>query len=304
MLMTQLVEDYVALRHATGFQFSGPEKMLHRFASFAAERGEDHVRAETAVAWAQQAEGQQQRYLRIRVVTHFAEFLRSSDPRHEIPPRGVFCPRADRPTPHIFTEKDIAKIVACAAMLGPEGSLRPLVYSTAFGLMAVTGLRRSEATELRMSDLTDDGILIRNSKFRKSRLVPLHRTTADALEQYLQARRKVAGQSDHLFVSVYHRKLSPRTLTHTFHEVCEQAGIGRTLAGKRPRLHDLRHTFAVRALECSPAGRDQVNRHMLALTTYMGHARVESTYWYLERTPELLRDIADACEAFVTGGAS
>lgn len=221
------VERYVALRKATGFKFRDSEAMLLSFATYAEARGDDVVRAETAVAWAGQSKSSRRSHERLRVVTRFAQFLRAEDPRHEVPPEGVFRPQAVRPSPHIYSEEDIARIVTYAAKLGPEGSLRPLTYSTVFGLMAVAGLRRNEAIELR---------------------------------------------------------------------------IGRTVAGARPRLHDLRHTFAVRALERCPAGRDAVNRHMLALTTYMGHARVESTYWYLERTPQMLRDIADACEALVTGG--
>jgi integrase len=173
-----------------------------------------------------------------------------------------------------------------------------------FGLMAVAGLRRNEVIELRIGDFSGDGLVIRETKFHKSRFVPLHATTVDRLDRYLVERRKIAGHTDHLFISLRRKRCDPHTVLMTFREVCERAGLGRTISGTRPRLHDLRHTFAVRALERCPTGRDEVNRHMLALTTYMGHARVESTYWYLERTPQLLRDIADACEAFMAGGGA
>lgn len=301
-MLKQAVEKYVALRRATGFKFRDSEVMLRSFAVFASEHGEDVVRADSAVAWARESKAARQRHKRLRVVTRFAQFLRAEDPRHEIPPQDVFHARAVRPAPHIYSEDDIAKIVAYAAKLGPVGSLRPLAYGTMFGLMAVAGLRLNEVIELRIGDLTGDGLVINETKFRKSRFVPLHETTIARLDDYLAERRKVAGHTDHLFVSLHRRKFGSHIVLMTFREVCERAGIGRTVGGTRPRLHDLRHTFAVRALERCPTGRDEVNRHMLALTTYMGHARVESTYWYLERTPQLLRDIAGACEAFVAGG--
>jgi integrase/recombinase XerD len=303
-MLRQAVDDYVELRRATGFKFRDGEEMLRSFARFAAKRGEDIIRAETALAWAGQAERPHRRHMRLGVVSRFAAFLRSEDPRHEIPPPDVFPGQAVRPLPYVFSAADIAQILACAAQLSPEGSLRPLTYSTLFGLIAVAGLRIREALELRIGDFRDAGLVIRETKFRKSRFLPLHETTLAALEHYLIARRKVAGQTDHLFVSLHRRKLSAHVVRTTFHEICDRLGIGRTLAGTRPRIHDLRHRFAVAALERCPRGRAQINRHTLALTTYLGHAKVESTYWYLERTPQLLRGIATACERFLQGGAS
>jgi site-specific recombinase XerD len=169
-------------------------------------------------------------------------------------------------------------------------------------LLAVTGLRPSEGRKLKLTDLTTDGLVIRASKFRKTRLVPLHATTTAALQSYLAKRSKVAGHDEHLFVSKCGRQLPRRTVSRTFHKVVEAAGIARRSGRSSPHLMDLRHTFAVRVLERCPDNRDHVRRHMLALTTYMGHARVEDTYWYLESTPELMVDIARATETFVKGG--
>lgn len=303
-MLTEHVKRYVALRRATGFAFLDSERMLCNFARFAAARGESHVRSETAVAWAGQARSKRQRHVQLRCVGLFAKFLRAEDPTHEVPATDVFYVKATRPAPHIYSDEDLANIVVHAAELGPAGTLRPLAYSTMFGLIAVAGLRCREVLELRIRDFTGDGLLIRETKFRKSRFVPLHETTLVQLEYYLKARRKVVGQTDHLFISLRRGEYSQAIVNTTFHMVCERAGIGRSAGGKRPRLHDLRHTFAVRALEHCPAGRDQVNQHMLALTTYMGHADVASTYWYLEQTPTLLRDIADTCEAFVARGGA
>lgn len=305
--MTKLlnsVEEYVALRRATGFKFRDPERLLSNFAAFASARGEEHVRAEAAVEWAHQAKSQLSRHRRLRLVTRLAEYLRADDLLHEIPPQGVFCVRVVRQAPHFFSEADVANIVARASLLPPPDSLRPKTFSTIFGLIAVAGLRISETIELLLKDFTDGGVLIRATKFRKSRFLPLHETTLAAITRYLSVRRSVATESDHLFISLRGGKLSPHTVRTAFRDLCQQAGIGSTAAGTRPRVHDLRHSFAVRSLENCPTGRDHVNRHMVALATYMGHADVASTYWYLECTPRLLRDVASACESMVKGTLS
>jgi len=301
-MMIDHVERYIALRRATGFKLIDPERVLRSFARWTLEQGEDHVRAESAVAWAAKSRSQFERHRRLCTVARFAEFLRAEDASHEIPPLDHFQTRYFRPTPYIFSEEDIAKVIFTAEKLPPDGSLRPLTFTTLFGLMAVTGLRRKEAIELRLGDFTGDGLHIRQTKFRKSRLVPLHSSTIAVLERYLDARRLVSAETDHLFVSLRRRKLAGHTVLSSFHKVCREAGVGRTKTGALPRLHDLRHSFAVRALKRCLVSRDQVNRHMLALTTYLGHARVESTYWYLESTPQLLLDIACACENFTVGG--
>jgi integrase/recombinase XerD len=193
--------------------------------------------------------------------------------------------------------------VAHAQRLGPAGSLRPHTYSTLFGLLAATGLRVAEARALLLSDIMPDGLRVRESKFKKSRLVPLHETTWAALERYLERRQRVAGNSPHLFGSRRGSKLSHTVVIQTFHKVLQAAGIPSEPGKSHPRLMDLRHTFATRALEACPDERDHVGQHLLALTTYMGHTCVASTYWYLESVPELMSDIARRCEAFVYGGA-
>jgi integrase len=163
-------------------------------------------------------------------------------------------------------------------------------------------MRPSEARTLQLHDLTPDRLIIRESKFKKSRLLPLHDTTWAALERYLDRRQQVAGHAPHLFVSHRGGQLSHTVVADTFHAVVTAAGLPREPGRACPTLMDLRHTFAVRGLATCPDSRDQVGRHMLALTTYMGHAKVASTYWYLESTPELLTDIAQRCEAFIAGG--
>lgn len=303
-MMIDHVSRYLALRRATGFKLIDVERVLRSFARCALDRAEDHVRAESAIAWAQKSHSQLERHRRLGTVVRFAMFLHAEDPTHEIPPHDHFHVRQVRRPPHILSEEEIARLVITAAKLPPDGSLRPLTFTTMLGLMAVTGLRRKEVIELRISDFADDGLYIRQTKFRKSRFVALHSSSIAQVQRYLEARRSVSAETDHLFVSLRRRKLAGHTVLTTFQKVCEQAGVSRTTTGRLPRLHDLRHSFAVHALRRCLVTRDQVNRHMLALTTYLGHARVESTYWYLESTPQLLLDIAGACENFVDGGQS
>jgi integrase len=167
-------------------------------------------------------------------------------------------------------------------------------------LLAVTGLRPSEALALRLHDITPEGLVIRDTKFGKSRFIPVHATTLAALDRYLQCRRHLAGHVDHLFVSLKRRPLSLCTATRTFHQVLKAAGLPDRPG--HPRLYDLRHRFATRALEACPTSRELISQHMLALATYLGHTHITYTYWYLEHTPTLMADIAMRCEAFAFGG--
>ena len=180
-------------------------------------------------------------------------------------------------------------------------ALRRPVYATLIGLIAATGLRVSEALDLRFDDLLPNAVLrIRQTKFAKSRLVPLHATSVDALTAYLQERQRFASADDHLFVSANRRRIPTPMASTTFQKVIRLAGIapGRQ---RRPRLADLRHTFATRSLQRCAVQRDSVARHLVALSTYLGHASPAYTYWYLEATPELMADIATAGENLVAG---
>lgn len=297
-MLIQAVDTYLAIRRAADFKLDAVEHYLRSFAQFATAKGDTHVVTQTAIAWAEQGASEPQRHNRLSVVIRFARFSHAEDPRHDIPPPRVFCGRRQQLTPYLFSDEEIQALLAQAAGLGPPNSLRPHTYTTLLALLAVTGLRISEALALRFKDVTPDGLVIRETKFRKSRLVPLHETTTSALRGYLVKRCELALDDDHLFVSRGRQPLSYSTAVDTFHQLLDAAGIPAEPDRPRPRLMDLRHTFASRALERCPDGRDNIGRHMLALTTYMGHARVKSTFWYLSRTPQLMGDIAQACEVF------
>lgn len=289
------VERYVSFRRRLGYKPTWWEQSLRAFAAHAMARGERFIRNDTILGWANEAPSPASIYNRLCAVRLFAVWLHAEDERHEVPPRAVpDRTRPRRPPPRLVTREQIGRIMEAALSLGPAGSITPHTYHYMIGLMAVTGLRRSEALRLRLSDVTPDGLIVRETKFRKNRLVPLHESTCDALERYLAIRKRCGGPDDHLFIVSTGRPPCPQALTATFIKLARQTG----LRGRRgPRLHDLRHSFCVRSLEDAIAtDRDSVNRHMLALTTYVGHARVSSTYWYLETTPALLRQVARTAE--------
>jgi integrase len=162
----------------------------------------------------------------------------------------------------------------------------------------------SEAIRLRFNDITPDGLVIRCSKFRKSRLVPLHETAQAGIEHYLKHRCPYAPFDDHVFVSLRRKPLHIGNVETAFQTAVDKIGLQQGPGLPHPTPHSLRHTFAVRALETCQDGRDHITKHMLALSTYLGHSKVSHTYWYLEAVPELMRNIAERCETFFTGGWS
>jgi len=289
------VERYVSLRQTLGFRLRDVSRNLRAFARFAADRGDTHIRAATALAWATEAPSPSARHVRLRNVVNLARFLHAEDPIHEVPPNPFHAPK-QRPAPYIYTPAEIARLVGAAQRLRETYPLRRQVYATFIGLIASTGLRVSEALDLRFADVLPEGVLqIRRAKFGKSRLVPLHPTAATALGRYLEARRRLAVTDDHLFLSAGNRRIGSSMVEYTFRRICRLAAIAPTRT-RPPRIHDLRHTVATRALEQCPTDRKAVARHFVALATYLGHTDITHTYWYLEATPELMTGLADAAE--------
>lgn len=303
-MLSDSMHSYLSLRRAAGFKLDTVEKYLQSYVKFATSRGETHVVGKSVIDWAAKASSEDSRAQRLEHLIRFARFVHTEDPRHEIPSDLVFCKRRHRRTPWLLTDQELARLLREAETLGPAGSLRPHTYRTIFGLLASTGLRISEVLSLRCDDITPDGLVIRETKFKKSRLIPLHESVAQALDCYLARRLRRTNIDPHLFVS--HRggeRLHYDIVATTFRKVLIAVGISARPDGSLPRLHGLRHRFAVKALQTCPDTRDRVTRHMLALSTYLGHARMESTYWYLESTPLLMADIAEVSEMFMKGDA-
>lgn len=188
-MLSEDVERYVALRRALGAKLRETPRRLQAFACFAAEKGDTHIRAATAIAWAAAASTPGRRNCRLGEVTRFARFLRAEDAAHEVPSANIYAARSSRPVPYIYTRDEIVRILDAASQLRLQrpNPLRRQLYVTLFGLLAATGLRVSEALELRFGDVLPDGILrIQNTKFGKSRLVPLHETVREALGRYIK----------------------------------------------------------------------------------------------------------------------
>lgn len=300
-MLIALVERYLSLRQTLGFTLRNASRNLRAFAQFAADRGNTHIHAATAMAWASEAPSPSARHVRLCDVVHLARFLHAEDPAHEVPSNPFRAPKC-RPQPYIYTPEEIALLVGAAQRLRDTYPLRRQVYATLIGLIASTGLRVSEALDLRFSDLLPEGVLqIRRTKFGKSRLVPLHPTAATALGRYLELRRALAVTDDHLFLSAGNRRIGSSMVEYTFRRMRRLAGIAPART-RPPRIHDLRHTVATRALEQCPTGRAAVARHFVALATYLGHTDITHTYWYLEATPELMTDLANAAETLFGRG--
>ncbi len=295
------VEQYLTERRRLGFELDTMGHALARFARYVAEVGHrGPLTVDLMAAWARQAKaGHGNRATsarRLRLLRPFARWLQQFEPATEVPDEPIFGSIPGRVTPHIYREKELVELLAAARQLGPPGSLRAAVMETLFGLLACAGLRISEALALRDADvdLKSGALTILRSKFGKSRLVPLHPSAVDALARYRAQRGRCIRTTAQtpFFVTTRGRLMgqpvSDRQAHRIFDKLRQQLGwIDRGSHGA-PRVHDLRHSFAVRRLlQWHEQGLD-INQRMLALSTYLGHAKVSNTYWYLTGVPELM----------------
>ncbi len=291
--------EYVALRRALGTQLREPAVSLEHFVDLLDREGAEFITTELALRWARQPTAAQPATWarRLSLVRGFAAWLSLFDPRTEVPPRGVLEARYRRKKPHIFTDQEIEQLMAAASWLHSPTGLRALTYATLIGLLAATGLRPGEALALNVSDVDlAHGILaIRQTKFGKSRFVPIEDSTRTALVLYTQQRDALCPRcrTEAFLVSEQGRRLQDCTARRTFAKLSVTVGLRKPVAGRRigrgPRLQDFRHTFTTRKLlEWYRAGSD-VGREIPKLATYLGHVEVGLTYWYIEAVPELLQ---------------
>lgn len=300
-MLRRAVRTYLALRQATGFRLKMVGYHLRSFAAYSDAQTQRFVNANTATQWAQQAPSVHQRARRLADVIRFARYLHAEDARHEIPPAVFGSERRPRRPPYILSDEQIGRLIELAAQSGYR-TLRRQTYSTLFALLSCTGLRVSEAIGLRYADITADGLVIRATKFQKSRLVALHETARAGLERYLQQRRPYAPLDDHVFISLRRKPLLISDVETAFRSVAAKMGLPHGRGRHHPTPHSLRHAFAIRALRRCPDRSDHITQHMLMLSTYLGHSKAQATYWYLEAVPELMREIAERTEAYVVGG--
>lgn len=301
-MLSAAVERHVALMRACGFVFDRQAERLTDYATFAEAREDTHVRTQTVLEWSRRAGTHFQRRIIYLTVRRFALAANAEDNRHEVPPPDLLPYAArQRPTPHIYAPEEISALVAVAERAASRRCRVPGQYRILFGLIAATGIRISEALGLDIGDVTPDGILIREAKRRGRRLLPLHPTVKAVLEAHLVRRSRVPDASEAIFLGNRHGRLSKGTVYGAFRRMLELTGLtGAAQGGRNPRIHDLRHTFAVRSLETCAAERGAVTKHMLALSSWLGHVNIIDTYWYLEGTSALLGRIATSTEAFAT----
>lgn len=288
------IQDYLALRRSLGFRLRDTERGLRDFAAFLAAQGATHITTALAVEWATHRPHQQpaEWARRLTWVRGFARHWRATDPRTEVPPWGLLPSRARRARPYLYSAEEIQRLLAAAKRLPPVNGLRGWTYACLLGLLAVTGLRISEALALTPSDvdLTEGVLTIRHGKFGKSRLVPLHPSTQPVLTQYAARRDAAFGPSPMrtFLVSNRGRPLEVSTVRRTFYALSRQTGLRGPADSHGPRLHDFRHRFAVETLVQWYRTGQEVERRLPVLATYLGHAHVTDTYWYLSACPELM----------------
>jgi integrase len=236
-------------------------------------------------------------------IRSFLNHCARTDGRSEVPDADVFGRLRGRPTPHIYTEAEIAELLAVAGRLPPVGTLRPVTYETFFGLLAATGLRLSEALRLRCSDvdLIASHLTVRQSKWGKSRLVPMHPTVTKAMARYLELRQRVPSASDaYFFVSPAGTAIPRKTAQNVFERLRRELGWIARGTCAAPRIHDLRHSFICRRVMLWHEQGADIDNAMLALSTYVGHVAVSYTYWYLTGVPELMAVAGRRFEMFAS----
>lgn len=297
--------DYLALRRALGFKLERSGALLAQFVAFAEDTGVDVVTVEAALAWARLPKGATPVWVaaRLAVVRRFARHLAVVDPANEVPPDDLLAVRVTRPTPYLYSPDEIAALMEAARQLA--NPLKAATFETLVGLLTCTGLRAGEAMRLDRGDVDADRALlaVHDSKFGKSRQLVLHDTTVAALGRYGRRRDELcpSPRTPALLLSSTGARLCHAVLQPTFVDLLRRSGVGQS-APRRPRVHDLRHSFTVATLLGWYRDGGDVAARMPALSTYLGHVNPSSTYWYLSASPELLALAADRLEAVFGDG--
>lgn len=303
------LQDYLAMRRGLGFKLRDAGSDLLNFVSFMEQKRASYITTELALEWAQKPKSTLPSHWakRLGFVRGFARYRSTIDPRTQVPLASLLPYRPQRARPYIYTEPEIERLLAAARSLPPAGGQRSWTYYCLFGLLSVAGLRISEALNLKLTDLDlqKNVLTIQNTKFGKSRLVPLHSSTVNVLSDYLQQRiRFLAGRpASHLFVSGTGHRLDIGGVHRTFYALSRQIGLRGPLASRGPRLHDFRHRFAVETLLRWYRDGQEIEARLPILSTYLGHTNVSDTYWYLSAHPELLGQAVNRLEQHWEGAS-
>jgi integrase len=303
--LEQTLEDYLRIRRAMGYKLVRDGKLLAQFIVFLNDRA-PRVTTELALTWAQLPCSQNPAWAsnRLTVVRGFATYLHTIDPASEVPPTGMLASGKRRATPFIYSDDEIAALIDAATIL--NSPLRRATYQTLIALLAVTGMRIGEVISLDRGDVdAKHAVLnVRNGKFGKSREIPLHPTTVRALTNYQRGRDDwLPSPLTHaVFISPAGTRLLQHNVGATFRQLVSHAGLSARSASCRPRPHDLRHTFAVRAIIDAYQSGCDVQARLALLATYLGHADPAATYWYLSATPELMALAGERLERYLHRG--
>jgi integrase len=286
------LEEYLALRRSLGYRLQRAGQLLADFVAHLEEADAEYVTVEAAVQWAMLAPNPDSRWRaqRLGVVRGFARYLHADNERHQVPPPGLIHPGRRRPAPFLFSPSDIVALMAAAR--GLRSPLQAATVETVIGVLAVSGLRVGEVVRLDRDDVdvTRSVLAVRSSKLGKSRDVPLHASTSEALGTYLLRRDELfpGPSSPALFISTTGTRLRTGNLGAVFARLVEHVGLPAHPGRDRPRLGGLRHTFAVDTLADWHLADVDVGPRLPVLSTYLGHASPASTYWYLSASPSLL----------------
>lgn len=293
------LDEYLSLRQALGFKLRTYSSCLKDFVRFAKATNTTSITTELALTWAMKpaaADPQWWSY-RLRLVHHFARFVHGRDPATQMPPLDLLPYSQCRKSPHIYSEDQITRILAAAEALPSHNGLRGFTYSTLFTLLWVSGLRICEALALNRDDVdpVNDLLTITNTKYDKSRVVPVHPSTSQALQRYARRRDTIFSRPKvpAFFLAVFGTRPTVAVADMTFRQICCQIGIRNPCQRKGPRIHDIWHTFAVRTLIDLYRNDHDIDQGLHALAVYMGHVGPSSTYWYLSAVPELMELVRD-----------
>jgi integrase len=298
--LRQAVAEYLNMRRNLGFQLREAGKALPDFVTFMEQQHAPFITQALALAWAQQPLDTQPAYWaqRLSIVRGFARYRSSSDPRTQIPVPGLLPFQPKRARPYLYSNEEITNLLRAALKMPhryENGALLPWVYYCLFGLLSVSGLRLNEARNLQLQDVDLEAavLTIRNAKFGKTRLVPVHASTCKVLADYIARRqRHWAGRpvSSYLFVSSWGNRLDNGQIHRAFYALSRQIGLRNATDRHGPRLHDLRHQFATNTLVNWYRHDQDPERRLPLLSAYLGHVHVADTQWYLEGAPELMRE--------------
>jgi len=292
--LRKALEEYLSIRRKLGFKLQRAGKLLHDFVLFAEKEGVSFITAELALRWATQSLGCQTAWsaARFGIVRGFAKYQSVMDPRTEVPSQELLPYRYHRKPPYIYRDDEVKRLIKAAHQLQSPLGLRAATYSMVFGLLVVTGMRISEPIGLNRKDVDlINGILtVYQTKFGKSRFVPIHSSTQKALQRYESLRSRIfpKPRTESFFISEQGTRLTDWTVRRTFVKLSRQIGLRGPHDSHGPRIQDFRHSFATRTLLAWYRNGMNVDRHMPELSAYLGHAHVTDTYWYLSAVPQLM----------------